>query len=225
VPPSMLLEDLGEGGSAMGRSRRLRGLGALALLTIVLAACAPSGVDHVEYAVHHDNVGELVASADAVVVGRVAQTSRGRILDQEDVVYTIMNVEVAVDQTWAGRMPTSAFTIERFGWEQVARRPGWRGWFDFAGERVWRVEGELRLEDGDRGVFFLAGESGSPGWSVLGPEGLYLVDGEVLADTGRADPTVRRVESMSVAELERAVAEAAAAVRRGELQPKRPPGG
>jgi hypothetical protein len=204
---------------------RLRRLGALALLTALLAACAPSGVGHVDYAVHHDNVGELVASADAVVVGRVGQISRGRIIDEEDVVYTIMNVEVAVEQTWAGQMPNSAFTIERFGWEQVARRPGWRGWFDFAGERAWRVEGELRLKEGDRGVFFLAREPRPPGWSVLGPEGLYLVDGAELADTGRADPTVHAVESMTMAELETAVVEAVAAVRRGELQPKRPPGG
>lgn len=60
---------------------------------------------------------------------------------------------------------------------------------------------------------------------MLGPEGLYLIDGAELADTGRADPTVRTVESMTVAGLQAAVAEAAAAVRRGELQPKRPPGG
>jgi hypothetical protein len=209
----------------MGRWMHPRGLGALALLTVVLAACGAPGEAHVDYAVHHDNVGELVASADAVVVGRVAQTSRGRIIDEEDVVYTVMNVEVAVEQTWAGQMPTSAFTIERFGWEQVARRPGWRGWFDFAGEREWRVEGELRLKQGDRGVFFLAREPHPPGWAVLGPEGLSLIDGAELADTGRADPTVRTVESMTVAGLQAAVAEAAAAVRRGEMQPKRPPGG
>jgi hypothetical protein len=204
---------------------RLPGLGALALLAVLLAACgAPPGEAHVDYAVHHDNVGELVASADAVVVGRVAQTSRGRIIDEEDVVYTIMNVEVTVEHIWAGRMPTSAFTIERFGWEQVARRPGWRGWFDVAGERAWRVEGELRLKEDDRGVFFLTREPGPPGWTVLGPEGLYLVDGVELADTSRADPTVRTVESMTVDQLQGAVAESAAAVRRGELQPKRPPG-
>ena len=209
----------------MGRSMRPRGLGALALLTVVLAACGAPGEGHVDYAVHHDNVGELVASADAVVIGRVAQTSRGRVIDEQDVVYTVMNVAVAVEQTWAGRLPTSTFTIERFGWEQVARRPGWRGWFDFAGERAWWVEGELRLKQGDRGVLVLAREPGPPGWAVLGPEGLYLVDGAELADTGRADPTVRTVESMTVAGLQAAVAEAAAAVRRGELQPKRPPGG
>ena len=210
----------------MGRSMRLRGLGALGLLTVLLAACwAPSGEGELDYAVHHDNVGELVASADAVVVGRVTATGRGRVLDEHDVVYTMMDVTLAVEQRWAGRMPTSTLTIERLGWERVARRPGWRGWFDDAGEREWRVQGELRLEQGDRGVLFLAREPGQPGWSVLGPEGLYLVDGTVLAGTGRSDPTVRTIETMTVSELHASVAEAAAAVSRGEPQPKRPPGG
>jgi hypothetical protein len=210
----------------MGRSIGPRGLAALGLLTLLLAACgSPSGDGQLDYAVHHDNVGELVASADAVVVGRVTATSRGRIFDEEDVVHTIMDVTVAVEQRWAGRMPASSFTIERLGWERVARRPGWRGWFDDAGERAWRAEGELRLGQGDRGVLFLAREPDQPGWSVLGPEGLYLVDGTELTDTGRADPTVRTVESMTVSELRAAVAEAAAAVGRGELRPKRPPGG
>jgi len=149
----------------MGRSLRLRRLGALGLLTALLAACGvPSGEGHLDYAVHYDSIGELVASADAVVVGRVAATSRGRILDQEDVVYTVMDVTLAVEQRWVGRMPTATFTIERLGWEQVARRPGWRGWFDDAGEREWRAQGELRLEQGDRGVLFLAREPGQPGW-------------------------------------------------------------
>jgi hypothetical protein len=210
----------------MGRSMRLLGLGALGLLAVVLAACGvPSGEMELDYGVHHDNVGELVASADAVVVGRVATTSRGRTIDEVDVVYTMMDVTLAVEQRWAGRMPTATFTIEQWGWEQVARRPGWRGWFDDAGERESRVRGELRLEQGDRGVLFLAREPGRPGWSVLGPEGLYLVDGTELADTGRADPTVRTVEAMTVSELQAAVAEAAAAVGRGEPRPKGSPGG
>lgn len=176
-------------------------------------------------AVHYDSIGELVASADAVVVGQVAETSRGRVLDQQDVVHTIMNVRVAVEQLWAGRMPTPAFTIEQPGWEQAARRPGWRGWFDPAGERPWRLKGELRLEQGDRGVFFLARDRRPPGWELLGPEGLYLIDGAELSDTSRSDPTVRTVEAMSVTELDEGVGAAVAAVRRGELKPKTPSAG
>jgi hypothetical protein len=176
-------------------------------------------------AVHYDSIGELVASADAVVVGQVAETSRGRVLDQQDVVHTIMNVRVAVEQLWAGRMPTPAFTIEQPGWEQAARRPGWRGWFDPAGERPWRLKDELRLKQGDRGVFFLARDRRPPRWKLLGPEGLYLIDGAELSDTSRSDPTVRTVEAMSVTELDEGVGAAVAAVRRGELKPKTPSAG
>ena len=90
----------------MGSFRRRRDLGALSLLMVVAAACAAPPLEHGERAVHYDSIRELAASADAVAIGRVAQTSRGRVLDQEDVVFTIMNVRVAVEQLWAGRIPT-----------------------------------------------------------------------------------------------------------------------
>lgn len=171
---------------------------------------------------HYDNIGELVASADAVAIGRVADTSRGRVLDQEDVVFTIMEVRVVVERLLAGRMSIRAFIIEQPGWEKTVRRPGWRGWFDAAGERPWRLQDELRLKEGDRGVFFLAGDRPPTGWELLGPEGLYLIDGALLADTVRSDPTVRTVESLTAAQLEEAVGDAVAAVQRGELKPKMP---
>ena len=82
----------------MGGSLRLGGPGALALLMVAVAACAPPPLEHGDRAVRYDSIVELVASADAVAIGRVAQTSRGRVLDQEDVVFTIMNVRVAVEQ-------------------------------------------------------------------------------------------------------------------------------
>jgi hypothetical protein len=70
---------------------------AAVVLLLVAAACAEP-LAHGDRAVHYDGVGELVAAADAVVVGRVAATSRGRVLDQEDVVFTIMDVRVAVER-------------------------------------------------------------------------------------------------------------------------------
>jgi hypothetical protein len=208
----------------MGIFRRWRGLGALTLL-MVAAACAEPPLEHGDRAVHYDGIEELVASAEAVAIGRVAETSRGRVLDQEDVVFTIMNVRVVVEQVWAGRMPTLAFTIEQPGWERTMKRSGWRGWFDSAGERPWRLKDELRLKAGDRGVFFLAGGRPTPGWELLGPEGLYLIDGAELSDTARSDPTVRTVEVMTVTQLQEGVGAAVAAVRRGELKPKLPSAG
>jgi hypothetical protein len=181
-------------------------LAAAALLLVAAAACAgTASIDDADRAVHYDSVAQLVAAADAVVVGRVARTSRGRVLDQEDVVFTMKNVRVEVERVWAGRMPTPAFTIEQAGWERSERRPGWRGLFDPAGEREWGFKDDLRLEQGDRGVFFLAGGRSPMGWELLGPEGLYLIDGAELVDTDRADPTVRAVEPMTVAQLEAAV--------------------
>jgi hypothetical protein len=209
----------------MGMSRRLGRLGALALLLVAVASCTEPPVEHGDRAVRFDNIGELVASADAVAIGRVAETSRGRVLDQEDVVFTIMDVRVVVERLLAGRMLTPAFTIEQPGWEKTARRPGWRGWFNAAGERPWRLKEELRLKEGDRGVFFLARDRPPPGWELLGPEGLYLIDGAELADTVRSDPTVRNVEPLTLAQLEGAVGAAVAAVRRGELKPKLPSSG
>jgi hypothetical protein len=199
----------------MGPSLPLLRRAALVLLMVVVAACAPP-LEHGDRAVHYGGIDELVASADAVVLGRVVQTSRGRVLDQQDAVFTIMDVQVAVERVWAGRMPRPGFTIEQPGWERVARRPGWRGWFDRAGEREWRLEGELRLDEGDRGIFFLSRGQDPPGWGVLGPEGLYLVDGAELADTDRSDPTVRKVEPLTVAQLEAAVTSAAAGRRGGQ---------
>jgi hypothetical protein len=179
-------------------------LAAVALLLVAAAGCALPEAP-IDRAVHYDNVAQLVAAADAVVVGWVAETSRGRVLDQQDVVFTMKNVRVEVERAWAGRMPTRAFTIEQAGWERTAPRPGWRGLFDPTGEREWRFKDDLRLERGDRGVFFLAGGPPPTGWELLGPEGLYLIDGAELVDTGRADPTVRAVEPMTVAQLEAAV--------------------
>jgi hypothetical protein len=193
----------------MGSSRRLLGLGGLVLLVVAVAACAEPPVEHGDRAVHYDDIAELVASADVVAIGRVAATSRGRVLDQEDVVFTMMDVRVVVERLLAGRMPSGAFTIEQPGWEKTVRRPGWRGWFDAAGERPWRLKDELRLTEGDRGVFFLAADRPPTGWELLGPEGLYLIDGAELADTVRSDPTVRRVEALTVAQLEGALEDGA----------------
>ena len=70
-----------------------------ALLMVAVASCAEPPLEHGDRAVHYDNIDELVASADAVAIGRVADTSRGRVLDQDGL---DGGVVVAEEQT-AGR--------------------------------------------------------------------------------------------------------------------------
>jgi hypothetical protein len=71
-----------------------------------------------------------------------------------------------------GRMPTSVFTIERFGWEKVARRPGWRGWFDGAGG--WRGGSRRPAHrTGATQVFFLALDPRLPGVAAAGAAPLH----------------------------------------------------
>jgi hypothetical protein len=91
------------------------------------------------------------------------------------------------------------------------------------------VKGMIRLEIGDRAVLFLRKDPTTGRFGLLSDQAGYLVEGPDIADTARTDPMVRRIEEMSVSELERLIDEAAAAVRRGELQPvpeggrRRPP--
>jgi hypothetical protein len=68
-------------------------------------------------------------------------------------------------------------------------------------------------------VLFLHGASTAGQMGLLDDQAGYRVVGADIADTDRTDPVVRRIEAMSVSELEQLVHEAAAAVRRGELEP------
>lgn len=65
---------------------------------VAVASCTEPPVEHGDRGVRHDTIGELVAAADAVAIGRVAATSRGRVLDQQDVVFTIMDVRLVVER-------------------------------------------------------------------------------------------------------------------------------
>ena len=83
----------------------------------------------------------------------------------------------------------------------------------------WRDPQMLRLEVGDLAVLFLHRASTAGQFGLLNDQAGYRVVGADIADTDRTDPVVRRIEAMSVSELEQLVHEAAAAVRRGELEP------
>jgi hypothetical protein len=113
-----------------------------------------------------------------------------------------------VERRLFGKAAPQEVTVEDRGWTRIRGR-----------EDPWRVRGMLRLEVGDRAVLFLSEEPSSGRFGFLNDQAVYRVDGTDVADTDRTDPLVRQVEAMTVPELERLIEKAAAAVRRGTLQP------
>jgi hypothetical protein len=158
---------------------------------------------------HFSDPREMVATSDLVVLGTVTAVQRDGVSDQGDVVYTTRLLEVTVDKRLFGTLAGDPVVVEDLGWEKAGGR-----------EVPWRVEGMIRLEVGDRAVLFLHKDPTTGRYGLLSDQAGYRVEGPDIADTDRTDPTVRRIEDMSVSELERLIDEAAAAVRRGELEPK-----
>ena len=157
---------------------------------------------------HFSDPMDMVATSDLVILGTVTGVERDGVSDQGDVVYTTRLLHVTVDKRLFGTLSGDPVVVEDLGWEKAGGR-----------EMPWRMEGMLRLEVGDRAVLFLRKEPTTGRYGLLSDQASYLVEGPDIADTARTDPMVRRIEEMSVSELERLIDEAAAAVRRGELQP------
>jgi hypothetical protein len=157
---------------------------------------------------HFSDPKDMVATSDLVMLGTVTGVERDGVSDQGDVVYTTRLLHVTVDKRLFGTLSGDPVVVEDLGWEKAGGR-----------EVPWRMEGMIRLEVGDRAVLFLRKEPTTGRYGLLSDQAGYLVEGPDIADTARTDPMVRRIEEMGVSELERLIDEAAAAVRRGELQP------
>jgi hypothetical protein len=152
---------------------------------------------------------DMVATSDLVVLGTVTAVERDGVSDQGDVVYTTRLLHVTVDKRLFGTMTSNPVIVEDLGWEKAGGRR----------EVPWRMQGMIRLEVGDRAILFLRKDPTTGRFGLLSPQAGYRVDGPNIADTDRTDLLVRRIEAMSVSELERLIDEAAAALRRGELEP------
>jgi hypothetical protein len=157
---------------------------------------------------HFSDPRDMVATSDLVVLGTVTAEERDGVSDQGDVIYTTRLLHVAVDKRLFGKLSGDPVVVEDLGWEKAGGR-----------EVPWRVKGLIRLEVGDRAVLFLRKDPTTGRFGLLSDQAGYRVEGPNIADTGRTDPVVQHIEEMSVSELERLIDEAAAAVRRGELQP------
>jgi hypothetical protein len=157
---------------------------------------------------HFSDPMDMVATSDLAILGTVTGVERDGVSDQGDVVYTTRLLHVTVDKRLFGTLSGDPVVVEDLGWEKAGGR-----------EVPHRVDGMIRLEVGDRAVLFLRKEPTTGRYGLLSDQANYLVKGSDIADSDRTDAMVRRIEEMSVSELERLIDEAAAAVRRGELQP------
>jgi hypothetical protein len=197
--------------------------GALLVLLLVLTGCGPTAgsYDMGDRAIRYDSVPELVATAAAVVVGRVDEAVREPTVRQVDIEQTPLRVRVTVEQRLAGADPGPTVTFALLGWQRTVPRSLW--------DRLTYREVALRpygldWHQGQRVLLFLGCGDGQRGYIPLAGEGVYLLDRGDVAETDRPDPLIERVERLGVAELEHEIATAAAAARRGELHPKTIPG-
>jgi hypothetical protein len=162
---------------------------------------------------HFDDLRDMVATSNLIVLGTVTAVERDGVSDQGDVIKTTRLLHVTVDKRLFGTLTSDSVVVEDPGWEKAGGR-----------EVPWRVRGMIRLEVGDRAILFLHKAATAGRFGLLSDQAGYRVEGADITDTDRTDPLVRRIEGMSVSELEQLVDEAAAAVRRGELKPT-PEGG
>src|SRR6266545_48792 len=159
--------------------------------------------------------GVVVAAAASVLLllGTVERVDRGRSYDHGDEVETTRRLTVRVERRLAGTLAGDRVVVQDQGWIRVDGRP----------EVPFSLEGMLRLEAGDRALLFLRKDPQTGDWEQLNDQAAYRVQGTRILPSTRADPLVQRIEGKPLLELERLIAEAQAALERGDLEPT-PPG-
>lgn len=156
----------------------------------------------------------MVATSTAVVRGTVVSSSRGTVIDEEEVVYTRKRLDIRVDETLAGRLTAPSIQVEVAGWRQV----------DGEAETEFRFADELPVRLGDRGVFFLYDFEHDGRFGMVNKQGVFLADGMLVRDSARTDPLVRRLEQLTTTALDELIRQANAAVEAGDVKAERYPG-
>jgi hypothetical protein len=165
-------------------------------------------------AFHFENLPSMVATSTAVVRGTVVGSSRGKVIEEQDVVYTRRLLDIEVDETLAGQPTGPHAAVEVGGWRQV----------DGEAETEFRFADELPLQLGDRGIFFLYDFERDGRYGMVSGQGVYLADGAQVRDSHRTDPLVRRLQALTMADLNALIRQAEKAVKAGEVKAQRYPG-
>jgi len=170
-------------------------------------------VAEASFAWHFTDPRDLAATAPLIVLGTVERVDRGRSYDHGDEVETTRRLTVRVERRLAGTLAGDRVVVQDQGWIRVDGRP----------QVPFSLEGTLRLEAGDRALLFLRKDPQTGDWEQLNDQAAYRVQGTRILPSTRADPLVQRIEGKPLLELERLIAEAQAALERGDLEPT-PPG-
>jgi hypothetical protein len=156
---------------------------------------------------------EMVATSKTVVLGTVASADRADVIRIEDVTYTQRVLHVRVERVLAGRTVGGEVPVRTTGWRQV----------DGEAETLFRFDGDVYFQPGNRGVFFLYNFENDRYYDAISAHATYLVDGPTIKDTTREGNLVRLIEALTVPQLEEAVDKAEQAIKRGEVHAQKPP--
>jgi hypothetical protein len=166
-------------------------------------------------AFHFQDLPSMVATSTAVVRGTVVGSSRGKVIDEQEVVYTRRLLDIQVEETLAGPPTGPHAAVEAGGgWRQV----------DGEAETEFRLAEELPVNLGDRGIFFLYNFEHDGRSGMVNTQGVFLVDGTQVRDSNRDDALVRRLEQLTTPQLQELIRQANAAVQAGNVKPQRYPG-
>lgn len=206
-------------------------IGALCLSAIVMvAACAtlegaaqestngeapllgPEGGPQTLYtreAFWFDDLGEMLATVDAVVLASTVEVSPGRVFkydDGDELAFT--NVILEIEDTWYGDVGESQITLElgrHFTGVVAGRSPKW-------------------MEPGNRSLIFLVrrGDALYP-YEPVNTQGIFRIDkaaDDVIA-TVEHDAFVGQVAAFGLKDLRQQVTDLALKVESGEILPQR----
>ncbi|HZD01108.1 MAG TPA: hypothetical protein VFA46_13230 [Actinomycetes bacterium] len=199
--------------------------GLLAAIALLLAANAVAGTrtGHVHRKVvilegaeafHFEDLPSMVATSTAVVRGSVVGSSRGKVIDEQEVVYTRKLLDIQVEQTLAGQPTGPHAQLEVAGWRQV----------NGEAETELQLADQLPTQLGDQGIFFLYDFEHDGRYGMVNTQGVYLADGAQVRDSHRTDPLVRQLEALTMADLNQLIEQAKDAVKAGDVKPQPYPG-
>ena len=176
---------------------------AIAIVLFLLPSCRSEGLRHAEYLYDFEGLAQMVATSDAVIEGTVVEIADGPtvVVDTDDVTqYT--NVTITVDQVLSGTLNDSATKVT------VVELPS--------------VELPLTPAD-DHGFFFLYWDKSDQAYTLIGPQGRFMVDEKGLMDsTAPKSAWITSLEGLTVLQFREDLDQAISQAAEGSVSPAEP---